>query len=186
MPVRGPRKRRRIRNLAAERRQKRKERTRGNSGSRRNLAAACRKVSRRAKVAWRKRKLVRRIGTHENCGPRKEFSPAGIRMTHSAKVARGKEHVLQGRKDNSPPRTPTGRTSRLRSWIGPECNNGIRDRGLKQKLEGRTRIKDLGGRLLLCPRNEKTSSWTYRKTIDSVKIANQNTGTYAVSTPYET
>jgi hypothetical protein len=55
MPVEGPRKRRRVRNLAAERRQKRKERTRGCGGSRRKLVAACMKVSLRAKVAIRKR-----------------------------------------------------------------------------------------------------------------------------------
>jgi hypothetical protein len=52
MPVEEPRNRRRVQNLAAECRQKRKERTRGNHGSRRKLAAACRKVSRHAKVAW--------------------------------------------------------------------------------------------------------------------------------------
>jgi hypothetical protein len=51
-PVGEPRKRRKICNLAAEHRQKRKERTRGNCESRRKLAAACRKVSRRAKVTW--------------------------------------------------------------------------------------------------------------------------------------
>jgi hypothetical protein len=62
MPVGEPRKRHRVQNLAAERRQKMKERTRGKSGSRRKFAAACRKVSHRAKMAWRKRKLVR-IGT---------------------------------------------------------------------------------------------------------------------------
>jgi hypothetical protein len=71
MPVGEPRKRCRVRNLAAERRQKRKERTRGKSGFRKKLAAVCRKVCRHAKVAWRKRKLVRRFGTQENCGPRK-------------------------------------------------------------------------------------------------------------------
>jgi hypothetical protein len=71
MPVGELRKRRRVCNLAAERHQKRKERTRENTGSRRKTAATCTKVSRRAKVAWRKRKLVRSIGTQENCGPRK-------------------------------------------------------------------------------------------------------------------
>jgi hypothetical protein len=65
--------------------------------------------------------------------------------------------------------------------IGPECNNGIRDRGLNQRLQGSKRIKDLGGRRPLCPRNERTSSWTYRKTIDSVKIAKQKAGSYAAS-----
>jgi hypothetical protein len=47
------RKRRRDRNLVAERRQKWKERTRGYRRSRSKLAGACRKVSHRAKVAWR-------------------------------------------------------------------------------------------------------------------------------------
>jgi hypothetical protein len=35
------------------------------------------------------------------------------------------------------------------------------------------RTKDLAGGLPLCPRNERTFSWTYRKTIDSMKIAQQ-------------
>jgi hypothetical protein len=69
----------------------------------------------------------------------------------------------------------------MRSWIGLKCNNGVRDRGLKQKLQGSKRIKDLGGRLPLCPRNEKTSSWTYRKTIDSVKIAKQKAGSWRIA-----
>jgi hypothetical protein len=51
MPVGGPRKRHRVRNLAAQRRQKQKERTRVHRRSRRKSAAACRKVSRHAKVA---------------------------------------------------------------------------------------------------------------------------------------
>jgi hypothetical protein len=61
MQVGEPRKRRRVWSLAAERRQKRKERTRGNRGSRRKSAAACRKVSRCATVAWGKRNLLRKI-----------------------------------------------------------------------------------------------------------------------------
>jgi hypothetical protein len=61
MPVGEPRKRRRVCNLATEHRQKRKERTRGNRGSRRKSAAACRKVCRHAKVAWRKRNLFRNV-----------------------------------------------------------------------------------------------------------------------------
>jgi hypothetical protein len=77
MLVGEPRKRCRVRNMAVERRQKRKERTRGNRGSRRKLAAACRKVSRPAKVAWRKRKLVRRSGTQENCGP---LCPSSVKI----------------------------------------------------------------------------------------------------------
>jgi hypothetical protein len=56
---------------------------------------------------------------------------------------------------------------------------------LKEKVwthyEDNKPIKDLGGRLPLCPRKERTSSWTYRKTIDSVKIAKQKPGSYAAS-----
>jgi hypothetical protein len=52
---------------------------------------------------------------------------------------------------------------------------------LRTHYEGRKGLEDLGGRLQLCPRNEKTSSWTYRKTIDSVKIAKQKAGSYAAS-----
>jgi hypothetical protein len=70
MPVGGQRKRRRDCNLAAERRQKMKERTRGYSGSRKTSAAVCRKVSRRAKVAWRKRNLIRKIRIQASCEPR--------------------------------------------------------------------------------------------------------------------
>jgi hypothetical protein len=66
----------------------------------------------------------------------------------------------------------------MRRWIGPECNSGIRDRVLKQKLQGSKRIKDLGGRVPLCPRNDRTPSWTYRETIDSAK---QKGGSYAAS-----
>jgi hypothetical protein len=90
MPVGELRKRRKVRSLAAEHHQKRKERTRGNRGSRRKLAAACRKVSRCAGVAWHKKSVVRKIGTQENCGPHKEFTAAGIRVTRCAKVARRK------------------------------------------------------------------------------------------------
>jgi hypothetical protein len=61
MLVREPRKRRRVCNLAAERCQKIRERTRGYRESRRKSAATCRKMSCHAKVAWRKRNLIRKI-----------------------------------------------------------------------------------------------------------------------------
>jgi hypothetical protein len=60
MPVGEPRKWRRVQNLAAEHHQKMKESTRGKSGYGRKSAAACRKVSRCAKVAWRKRNIARK------------------------------------------------------------------------------------------------------------------------------
>jgi hypothetical protein len=53
-----PSKRQREQHLAAVRRGKPKELTRGDCGSRRKLAAACRKVSRRARVVWRKRNII--------------------------------------------------------------------------------------------------------------------------------
>jgi hypothetical protein len=147
MPVGEPRKRCRVCNLAAEHRQKRKERTRGNRGSRKELAVTHRKVLRRAKAAWCKRNIARKECTRAN--------------------------VVQ--------ELQRGRLSRMRRWIGTEGSNGIRDQGLKQKLQGNKRIKDLGSRLPLCPRNKRTSSWTYRKTIGSVKIAKQKARSYAVS-----
>jgi hypothetical protein len=68
MPVGGLRKWCRVCNLAVECRQKGREMTRGNSGSRRKSAAAYRKVSYRAKVAWRERNLFRKIRILEKCG----------------------------------------------------------------------------------------------------------------------
>jgi hypothetical protein len=60
---------------------------------------------------------------------------------------------------------------------------------LKEKLrkhyEDRKGLEDLGGGLPLCPRNEKTSSWTYRKTIDRMKIAKQKAGSFATSRKIE-
>jgi hypothetical protein len=61
MPVGELKKRRRGLKSIAERRGKPKKLKRGNSGSRKKLAAACREVSCRATVAWRKRKLFRQI-----------------------------------------------------------------------------------------------------------------------------
>jgi hypothetical protein len=163
MQVGEPRKWRRVRNLAAERSQKMKERTQEQSESRRKSAAACRKVSRRAKVAWRKRELIRRIGTQENCGQRKEFSPAGIRMTHRVKVTWRKEQELQRIiRDNSAPGNPTGRTSRMRRWIGPECKTGIKvprtRRHLRLQIERTTEFKRRSLGLEFLKRANGTSS----------------------------
>jgi hypothetical protein len=59
-PVAGLRKRHRGWNLAAGRRGEPKELNRGDCGSRRKLAAACRKVSRRARIARNQRGVARR------------------------------------------------------------------------------------------------------------------------------
>jgi hypothetical protein len=96
MPVGGLRERRRVRNLDTERRQKRKERTRGNSEIRRKSDAACRELFRRAKNGMAKRNIITKIRTLEKCGPRNEFVAAGIRTTRCAKVAWHKERSHEG------------------------------------------------------------------------------------------
>jgi hypothetical protein len=58
-PVGGRKKRHGGRHVAAGRRGEPKELTRGDCGSRRKLTAACRMVSRRARVAWDRRNIVR-------------------------------------------------------------------------------------------------------------------------------
>jgi hypothetical protein len=64
--------------------------------SRRKLDAACRMLSRHAKVAWRKRNIITKIRTLEKCGRRKGFAAAGIRTTRCAKVVRHKEQSHEG------------------------------------------------------------------------------------------
>jgi hypothetical protein len=54
-----------VRNLAAERRQKQKERIRTSCESKRRSTIACRKVSRCAKVAWRKKNFFRTFQTQK-------------------------------------------------------------------------------------------------------------------------
>jgi hypothetical protein len=80
-PVRGLRKWRRGRKLTARRRGEPKELNWGNCGSRRKLAATCRKVSRRATVARRKRNVFRKIHIKENCELSKELTADGLRKS---------------------------------------------------------------------------------------------------------
>jgi hypothetical protein len=88
-------KRHRDRHLAAGRRGEPKEVTRGECGSRRKLAAACFKLSRRAALARRKGNMFGKFRTWGNWGSRSKLAAAGIRMTHSTQVARHREHGLQ-------------------------------------------------------------------------------------------
>jgi hypothetical protein len=105
------------------------------------------------------------------------------KTTIRATVAWSRENVV--RKDSMRGQAKRGTPKRRKDgetlWKYPECNNDIRDRGLNQKLHSRKRIKDPGYRLPLCPRNERTFSWTYRKTIDSVNIEKEKAGSYAAS-----
>jgi hypothetical protein len=103
MPVGGLRKRRRVRNLAAEGRQKKKDRTLGNRGSRRKLTVAGKKMTRRATVAWRKmnvfrRKLVWKIRMQRNCGLRKDWTTD--KVEREARRARMLRRRLRSRQEN--------------------------------------------------------------------------------------
>jgi hypothetical protein len=120
-PVAGRKKWHKGRHLAVGRRGKPKELTQGDCGSRGKLASGCRKVSRRAALAWSKRNFSRNIRTEGNCGPRQELGAAGIRMTLRAKVARRKKHGLQRKgKYDIAPRTPKGCTCRMKLWKDSE------------------------------------------------------------------
>jgi hypothetical protein len=77
-------KRHRGRHIAAGRRREPKELTQRDWGSRGKLAAACRKVSRRAAVAWRKRNIFKTIRTRGNGGSRRKSSVAGRKITRCA------------------------------------------------------------------------------------------------------
>jgi hypothetical protein len=112
------------------------------------LTAACRKVSRRAEVVRRKGNIFRKIRTQGNCGQRKELTAAGKKVTRC-----GGQN-----KDNGAPRSPKGRTFGKRRWKGPECNNGISDRDLRQQLRGSKRIQDLGGGRPLCLKRKRTTT----------------------------
>jgi hypothetical protein len=79
--------------LSAGRRMKQKKRTRGDCGYQGKWAATCRKVSRHAAVAWRKRNLSRKIQTQVNCGPRQELGAAEIMMIRHTGVAWCKKGV---------------------------------------------------------------------------------------------
>jgi hypothetical protein len=143
-------KRHRGRHLDAGRLVEPKELTRGDCGSRRKLAATCRKVSRRAAVARRKGNIYRKILTHGNCGPRKELAAAGRKITRCAKVARHKGHGLQEhshdglsveqglRKNETRNKfargTRKGRTLGRRQLMRQEGTNGTRNRDIEEQL----------------------------------------------------
>jgi hypothetical protein len=149
-PVRGPKKRRRVRNLAAERHQKKHKRMREIRGSR--------KVSRHAIVAWRKGNLMRQIWTVDIYGPLKVLTAARTRMIRHAKVAQGREQGLtrQG-KDGIETRTQKVRNEINRRFRCPVCNNGIRNQGLKWQLQLKIVTKDPNRRWQLHHAIEKMS-----------------------------
>jgi hypothetical protein len=82
--------------LAAGRRREPKELTRGDCGSQGMLAAACRKMSRHAAVAWWKRNLSSNIQTRGNCGSLRKLTVAGRKMIRCARGAWYKRVVVRG------------------------------------------------------------------------------------------
>jgi hypothetical protein len=170
-PVKGLKKRRRGRKQTVRRRREHKKLNRGNYGSREKLAAAWRKVSRRATVAWLKRNLFR-SGTQEFCGQRKELTAAGIRKVPCAQVVRGKRRsdeglsVEQGTRNNKTRnkfarRTRKGRMLGRGQTMRREATNGTRNRDFKEQLRF--------GKL-------RKTRWVYRTTI-GMKIVKQVVGT---------
>jgi hypothetical protein len=83
----------------------------------------------------------------------------GRKMNHRARVARHRENVV--RKNQTRNQAIRGTLKRRkdgkRLWKCPECKNGIRDRGLRQQLQGRMRIKNPGTRRQLHLKIEGTS-----------------------------
>jgi hypothetical protein len=124
-PVKGRKKQRRGKKQAAERCEEPEELTRGIRGSRMKLAAACRNVSRRVTVAWHKRCIFRKILTHGNCGLQKDVTASRRKITRCT----GHGHMARN-DDDVTPQNPKGGMFGKRLWKGPECNTGIRDRGL--------------------------------------------------------
>jgi hypothetical protein len=94
-PVKGWKKWHRGRKLAAGRCGEPKELTRGDCGSGKKMAAACRRVSSCATVAWRKRNLFKIIGTQGNCGPWSKLTTARIKMTRHARVSWRRENFMR-------------------------------------------------------------------------------------------
>jgi hypothetical protein len=88
-PVKGRKKWHRDWKQAVGRRGEPKELTLGDGGSQGKLAATCRKVSRHARMAWRKGNVFRKILTQVNFGQQKELA-AGRKMTCRTGVAQCK------------------------------------------------------------------------------------------------
>jgi hypothetical protein len=144
-PVKGREKRHRDRKPAAGRRGEPNELTRGDCGSGKKLAAACKKTTHRATVAWRKRNVRRRTVTQENYGPRKRLTVTGRKTTSRARVAWLRENFVRKdcSKNKTVQETPKRQNDGKGLWKGLEYKNGIRNRGLRQQLCSETRINYL-------------------------------------------
>jgi hypothetical protein len=63
---------------------------------------------------------------------------------------------------------PKGQKDEKRLWKFPECNSGIRDRGLRLQLRASKRIKDLDGRQPLYLRKERITTNSIRGCLSHV------------------
>jgi hypothetical protein len=105
------------------------------------LAAAGRKVSCRATVAWGKRYISRKIRTQGSCGPLQALGAARIRMmTLRAKVTQRKRNFV--RKTRTRDKVIRGtlrkRTFGRRHQPNPELKNGIEDPDIRRRMRLKT------------------------------------------------
>jgi hypothetical protein len=157
MLVAKPSKRRRVRKSNAGRGEPRKL-NRGNRGSRNKLAAACRKVSRYATVAWRKRKLFRNSETRGYCGSRKGVTVADRRTSRHATVSwlkrnlsrrSGTQEFCGQRKELNAAgirKIPCAQVVRRkrRSYEGPSVEHGIIGTGINLQEEQEKDVRSEG------------------------------------------
>jgi hypothetical protein len=97
------------------------------------LAAACRKVSCRATVAWRGRNILRKTLTHGHCESKKKVTAAAVRITRCAghgRKGRNKEIVIE--RNRIKRREPRN-----------ERSKGIRSRDVEELLHLRKKRKAL-------------------------------------------
>jgi hypothetical protein len=129
-------------------------------------------------VAWRKRNIFRRIEIQINYGPRKTLTVTGRRTTSHATVAWHSENVVRKdcAREQAKQKTQKRRKEEEKLWKSKECNSGTRNRGLRQQVGSRMRIRNPCGRRPLYLRNEEASSGIYKRTI-VLETAKQIVGT---------
>jgi hypothetical protein len=144
-------------------------------------AADCRKVSRCAKVAWRKKEPLQ-----ECSDPKKMLTAEGIGC-HTQECAQpcksGMVQEQQTRKEctraNVVQEIQRGRTFRRIHQHEPEYSNGIRHRGVEEQIhlrKGRKTAKSIGGRGRHQPRLESMGNGNkvFRKTTGMEFVKREN------------
>jgi hypothetical protein len=156
MPVGGPRKRRRVRNLAAERRQKLRWKDPGISWIQEEVGCRLQEG-----VPPCKHGMVQKKPHQENSDPGKSWIAEGSSRGKQRDDAPWKSVTAQRTRSQEirPEQCSTENSERTNvqdeTLENPECNNGMRDRGLKEQLRGNERINNSGIRRLLHRENIK-------------------------------